>query len=193
MRLFERTFQISSRTRILDVGGSPLTWSLASTEPRLTIVNLPSALEAAPRTFPLVGADGCRLPFADRTFDIVFSNSVIEHVGLHLQGQFASEVARVGRRYWVQTPNRNFPIEAHLMLPVIHYLPKPLQRAIARRFTVWQLLVRPSEAQRRFYIEHFLNELGLLNTRELKLLFPDARIVYERVAGLPKSIIAVRD
>jgi hypothetical protein len=192
MRLFERTFRISSRTRILDVGGSPLIWAFASVQPRLTIVNLPAALEAAPRTFTLVGADGCRLPFGDGAFDIVFSNSVIEHVGAERQSQLASEISRVGRQYWVQTPNRGFPIEVHLMLPLIHRLPKPLQRAIAQRFTVWQLLVRPPEAQRRFYIEHVLNELRLLDAGELKALFPDARILYERFAGWPKSLIAVR-
>lgn len=192
MRLFERTFQISTRTRILDVGGSRCMWDFASVRPRLTILNLPAALEAPSQSVSLVAADGCRLPFHDAAFDIVFSNSVIEHVGSHLQSQFASEIARVGRYYWVQTPNRAFPVELHLMLPLIHYLPKPLQRAIAQRFTLWQLLAHPSEAQRRFYINHFLNDLHLLDTRELQSLFPDARIVHERFAGFPKSLIAER-
>jgi hypothetical protein len=192
MRLFERTFQISPRTRILDVGGSPLIWHFATVRPQLTIVNLPTALEPAGPSVSRVAADGCLLPFPNAAFDIVFSNSVIEHVGARRQQQFASEIARVGRRYWVQTPNRRFPVELHLMLPLIHYLPKPLQRAIVQRFTIWQLLARPSEAQRRFYIEHFLNELNLLAPRELQSLFPDARILYERFAGFPKSLIAVR-
>lgn len=192
MRLFGRTFQISSRTRILDVGGSPLIWSLATVRPQLTILNLPAALYPAGSSVSLVAGDGCLLPFKDAAFDIVFSNSVIEHVGAHLQQQFASEISRVGRYYWVQTPNRRFPVELHLMLPLIHYLPKPLQRAIIERFTIWQLLAQPSEAQRRYYIGHFLNELKLLDRRGLQSLFPDARILHERVAGLAKSLIAVR-
>ena len=192
MRLFERTFRISTRTRVLDVGGSPVIWEFAAVRPRLTIVNLPAALEPAGPSASLVAADGCLLPFRNAAFDIVFSNSVIEHVGASLQQQFASEIARVGRCYWVQTPNRRFPVELHLMLPFIHYLPRPLQRAIVERFTMWQLLARPSEAQRRFYIEHFLNELHLLDPRALQSLFPDARVVYERFAGFPKSLIAVR-
>jgi hypothetical protein len=193
MRLFERTYQISSRTRILDVGGSALIWELATVRPRLTILNLPAALGAPAEPVSLVAGDGCRLPFRDAAFDIVFSNSVIEHVGEQSrQQQFASEIARVGRFYWVQTPNRRFPVEQHLMLPLIHYLPKPVQRAIAERFTIWQLLTRPSEAQRRFYIEHFLHELNLLDRRELQFFFPDAQIINERVAGLAKSLIAFR-
>lgn len=192
MRLFERTFRITDRTRVLDVGGSPLIWTFAIVRPQLTILNLPSALEPPAQTESLVAGDGCRLPFQDSAFDIVFSNSVIEHVGALQQAQFASEIGRVGRSYWVQTPNRRFPVELHLMLPLIHYLPKQLQRSIAGRFSVWQLLAHPSEAQRRFYIDHFLNDLKLLDRRELQSLFPDARIITERVAGLAKSLIAVR-
>jgi hypothetical protein len=194
MRLFERTFQIGGRTRILDVGGSALIWSYATVRPQLTILNLPAALDGGVHRASLVAGDGCRLPFRDSAFDIVFSNSVIEHVGARAQQQqFASEIERVGRGYWVQTPNRGFPVELHLMLPLIHYLPKRLQRAIAKRFTVWQLLARPSEAQRRFYIDHFLNELKLLDRRQMQSLFPGARILTERFAGFTKSIIAVRD
>jgi len=193
MRLFERTFHISAHTRILDVGGSPLIWDYVRLRPQLTILNLPTALPPRTPSAAFIAGDGRRLPFRDAAFDIVFSNSVIEHVGSRLEQQhFASEIARVGRRYWVQTPNRRFPVELHLMLPLIHYLPKPLQRAVVERFTIWQLLAHPSPAQRRFYIDHFLNELNLLDRRDLQSLFPGARILTERFAGFAKSIIAVR-
>lgn len=193
MRLFERTFQISERTRVLDIGGSSLIWECATVRPQLTILNLPTALTPAGNNVRLIAGDGRHLPFEDAAFDIVFSNSVIEHVGTRAdQRHFAAEIARVGRNYWVQTPNRHFPFELHLMLPLIHYLPKSWRRAIAERFTIWQLLARPSEAQRRFYIEHFLNDLNLLTKRELQSLFPGARILQERFLGWPKSLIAVR-
>jgi hypothetical protein len=193
MRLFERTFRISSGTRVLDVGGSGLIWQFAAVRPQLTIINLPTALEASAEGVTLVAGDARRLPFADGSFDIVFSNSVIEHVGTRAEQQkFAAEAARVGRSYWVQTPNRHFPIELHLMLPLVHYLPKKWQRAMIERFTVWELAARPSEAQRRFYIDHFLNELNLLSARELEALFPDGEIVGERFLGWRKSLIAVR-
>lgn len=193
MRLFEKTFPITPETRILDVGGSPLIWEFTRVHPRLTMLNLPSALERGRSGFQQVGGDGCMLPFKEKSFDIVFSNSVIEHVGSETAQQlFAAEAARVGRAYWIQTPNRRFPIEVHLMLPFIHFLPKRVQRAIISRFTVWQILVKPTPAERAFYIEHFLNDLRLLDRRHLQRLFPRAIILKERIAGLTKSLIAVQ-
>jgi hypothetical protein len=193
MRLFASTFDISPRTRILDVGGSPAIWALLPVRPCLTILNFPSAIESPAGSVDFVAADGRMLPFKDAAFDIVFSNSVIEHVGKYEdQKNFAEEVARVGRSYWVQTPNRGFPLEQHLMLPFIHYLPRTWQRPVVERFTGWQLLFRPDENQRAFYIQHFLNDIKLLNKANLHSLFPDARILSERVLGVPKSLIAVR-
>jgi hypothetical protein len=192
MRRFERLFQPSETTRILDVGGSPAIWDHLRVRPRLTIVNFLTALERR-EGIDSVAGDGCSLPFRDGAFDIVFSNSVIEHVGgSEARRRFAQEIARVGRRYWVQTPDRTFPVEPHLMVPLLHYLPRYCQAAIVRRFTVWEWLVRPSPAQRAYYTGHFLNELHLLSQAEMRELFPDARIFSERFAGLPKSLIAVR-
>ncbi len=193
MRLFERTFRISAGTRVLDVGGSPLIWQFASVQPQLTILNFPSAIEKTSRSADLVAGDGRMLPFKDLAFDLVFSNSVIEHVGTRAdQQRFAHEVGRVGRYYWIQTPNRHFPVELHMMLPFIHYLPKAWQRPIVNRFTLWQLLVRPTEKERRSYIDHFLNELNLLDASELQALFPSASVITERVLGLSKSLVALR-
>src|SRR4051812_23197597 len=98
MRRFIRDFQITAETRVLDIGGTPYNWSLAAVHPRLTLLNLPRAQEAS-RGIDWVAADGCALPFRDAAFDIVFSNSVIEHLRTwERQRAFASEVARVGRR-----------------------------------------------------------------------------------------------
>jgi hypothetical protein len=193
MRAFERTFAISETTRVLDVGGSPLIWEFAKARPKLTFLNFPSALERSGANEQLVAGDGRLLPFKDQAFDIVFSNSVIEHVGNRAdQQRFAGEVARVGRSYWVQTPARSFPFELHLMLPIVHHLPKRWQRAIVERFTLWQLVVRPSEAERDAFIHHFLYELNLMGRKDVSAVFPDARIVAERSMGFTKSIIAIR-
>lgn len=192
MRLFARTFAISPHTRILDVGGAPEIWELLAVRPRVTILNLPTALTPG-AGMDLVAGDGCLLPFASGAFDIVFSNSAIEHIGTDDgQKRFAEEIARVGKCYWVQTPDRRFPVEPHLMVPLLHYLPKSWQAATVRRFTIWELLTDPAPPQRAYYVRHFLNELHLLDRREMRALFPDARILSERFLGLSKSLIAAR-
>jgi hypothetical protein len=193
MQRFASEFAITPETRILDVGGLPEYWRTLPEQPRVTLLNMPRAGAELPAGERWVAGDGTYLPFADRSFDIVFSNSVIEHVGdAASQEKFAREVARVGRGYWVQTPNRWFPVEQHLLTPFIHWLPKLCQRAIVPRCTVWSALAHVSPDRRRFYLEHYLADVRLLDFRELQGLFPDARLIRERFFGLTKSLVAMR-
>ncbi|MGH3057995.1 MAG: methyltransferase domain-containing protein [Gaiellaceae bacterium] len=125
-------------------------------------------------------ADGTQLPFGNRSFPIVFSNSVIEHVPKGLQPAFAREIRRVGDRYFVQTPNRWFPIEPHYQMPFVHFLPERVLRALNKRFTMgWR-------KRGEWY------ETTLLSASDLRRLFPDATIHRERVLGMTKSLMAVR-
>src|SRR3954453_7775233 len=191
MRRFLREFSITPRTRILDIGGTPDCWELIAERPRVTLLNTPRAKDDLRGAASWVAGDGRALPFPDQAFDIVFSNSVIEHVGdAASQERFAREVARVGRAYWVQTPNRWFPIEQHLLTPIVHWLPKSWQRAIVLRFTVWAAVMRVSADRRQFYVEHYLSDVKLLSASELRRLFPSARVIRERLCGWTKSLIA---
>jgi hypothetical protein len=193
MRTFLREFPLTPQSRVLDVGGTPADWGMLPVQPRLVLLNMPRARADMAAAAQWVAADGCALPFRDQSFDVVFSNSVIEHVGdVATQRRFAREVARVGRGYWVQTPNRWFPVEQHLLTPFLHWLPKPWQRWLARRGTVWALVTRPTPDRREFYIEHFLRDIRLLTAPELLALFPDSRILRERFLGMAKSLIAMR-
>ena len=125
-------------------------------------------------------ADGTRLPFADREFEAVFSSSVIEHVPADRQAAFADEIRRVGQRYFVQTPNRWFPVEPHYHVPFFQFLPERVRRALNARFTLgWQ--------ERGQW-----EEITLLGMRDMRRLFPDAEIHRERVLGLTKSLMAIR-
>ncbi len=193
MDAFLREFSIGAQTRILDVGGTAETWS-AGAKAKITLLNMPRASsEALAPGFTMVYADGCRLPFRDRSFDIVFSNSVIEHVGAgELQAQFAAEVARVGKAFWVQTPNRYFPVETHLLTPLVHLLPRNLRAWIVLRFTIWALIRRPAPDEKRWYLDHFLNDIRLCSCGDLRRMFPGASIRRERFFLLTKSLIAVR-
>jgi ubiquinone/menaquinone biosynthesis C-methylase UbiE len=193
MRRFLQEFAVTSQTRILDIGGTPECWELIAERPRVTLLNTPRAKDDLSGAESWVAGDGRALPFRDSSFDIVFSNSVIEHVGdAASQARFAKEVARVGRSYWVQTPNRWFPVEQHLLTPLVHWLPASWQRAIVPRFTVWAAVTRTSPDRRRFYLEHYLSDVRLLGAADLRRLFPDAGVVRERVAGWTKSLIAWR-
>jgi Methyltransferase domain len=193
MQRFLRAFPITPQTRILDVGGTPDDWQMLPVQPRLVLLNMPRARADMSAAAEWVGGDGRALPFRDQSFDIVFSNSVIEHVGdAASQQRFAAEIARVGRAFWVQTPNHWFPVEQHLLTPLLHWLPKPVQGMIAPRVTVWAIVTRPSPDRRQFYIEHFLRDIRLLTARQFQQLFPAATIIRERFAGVTKSLIAVK-
>ncbi len=190
MQQFCRIFELTAETRVLDVGGTLFNWTLLSFQPRVTIVNIslpsvPGDIEKA----SWIIADGRYLPFRNGAFEIVYSNSVIEHLGdLENQREFANEIRRISKRYYVQTPNRWFPVEPHLITPFIHYFSRSVQRRFLRNFTIWGLVTRPTDQQ----CDKFLQEVRLLNESELRELFPDAEIWHERVLGLTKSLIAVK-
>ena len=189
---FIRVFQPGPHTRILDVGGLPRFWSVP-VNAQITILNLDrlddtEASFLQPNMTCVIG-DGTRLPYGDGEFDIVFSNSVIEHVStFENQVAFAKEARRVGRGYWIQTPAYEFPIEPHYFAPFIHWCPKSLQRRLLRNFTLWGLMGRPSDR----FIEMAMAEIRLMRRPEVAQLFPDGEIWIERMLGLPKSYTAYK-
>ena len=192
MLRFARECAVSSETRILDIGGTPDCWQLLPVRPRVVLLNTPRAKEDLGGAEGWVAGDGRALPFRDGAFDLVFSNSVIEHVGDPASQQaFAREVARVGRSFWVQTPNRWFPVEQHLFTPLVHWLPRSWQRLLVPRVNLWSRLVPVTDDRRRFYIEHYLSDIRLLGASDLKALFPGARLIRERLLGVTKSLIAL--
>jgi hypothetical protein len=98
---------------------------------------LSAFLEAFPEV-TVVQTDGRTLPFADGSFDIVYSNAVLEHVGdAEAQRAFLAEIARVGRRVlFVTTPSRSFPVDSHTLVPFAHWLPPRVRDAVYTRLDV---------------------------------------------------------
>ena len=186
MRRFAEYFGVTEHTTVLDIGGYPAVWDLLETKPQITILNLAFAPNHIDRGMKCVVGDGCRTSFPDRSFNVVFSNSVIEHVGdIGRQRQFASECERCGEGYYVQTPNKWFPVDPHTLLICAHWLPKSMFNALMKispRF----LITRPSPAE----MEDLIN-MRLLSKRDLQELFPNAEIIEERFLGITKSLIAV--
>jgi SAM-dependent methyltransferase len=192
MRQFLLRMKPTPETTILDVGGGPETWENTEIDSKITILNIyPISLDSTrtERRLETVVGDGCHLEHNDGAFDIVFSNSVIEHVGtFERQKAFAKEVRRVGKALWIQTPARSFFIEPHLVAPFIHFFPNSVQERLVRHFTLWGMLTRPNREQAK----SFLAGIRLLNKHEMNELFPDCEIIHERLLGLTKSFIAVR-
>jgi SAM-dependent methyltransferase len=175
--------QVQPNERILDVGaGAGAALERFNTTNEIVAVDL-NPLDSEwlkSDNVTVEVADGTKLPFADGSFPLVFSSSVIEHVPKALHEPFASEIRRVAQRYYVQTPNRWFPIEPHYQFPFFHFLPERLQRALNRRFTLgWQA-------------KGSWEEITLLSARDLRRLFPDGEIHRERLFGLTKSLMVVR-
>lgn len=185
--------RIEKGTSVLDVGGSLYWWDLANKmnlpAPQVTILNLYQGPEQLPPGITWVVGDGKNLPFDDNAFDLVFCNSVIEHLGnWESQQTFASEIMRVGSKHYIQTPNRYFFVEPHLITPFIHWLPQKIQLKLLRNFTLWGIMTRPSQEQ----CKNFLNEVRLLTESEMARLFSNSEITKEKFCGLTKSIIAVK-
>lgn len=179
MRLLQDALQLRQDTRILDIGGTALNWRLLEPAASVVVLNLDAGD---------VVADGRRLPFRDRSFDVAFSNSTIEHVGSFSdQQQFANEVVRVAGAYFVQTPSLYFPIEPHLLTPFVQFLPRSARLRVARNLTVWGWFVRPSPDT----VRDRVGRIRLIRGREMRVLFPEARLHRERWCGLTKSLIAI--
>jgi hypothetical protein len=194
LSLVDATIAEKGNCRILDLGGKLAYWEALyplwrDRSCHITLVNLVS--EAVPEgQFTSISGDACDLcRFDDLTFDVVHSNSVIEHVGpWRDQCRMAREVRRLARRYFVQTPNFWFPIEPHFRTPLIHWLPEPWRAAIvgARACGSYPRAGSYDEARR------ILDDARLLDAKAMAALFPDAVIERERVAGFTKSLIAIR-
>jgi len=187
MDLFSRAFAPTAQTRVLDLGGDLETWCRPKVSSQVTLVNLDS--NCLKGDIESVVADALACPFPDKRFDFVFSNSLIEHLGTEQRQQaFAVEVRRLSKRgYFVQTPNKWFPIEPHFLAPFVQFVPKRIRPGVIRWMTPWGWLTRPSRER----CIRVCQEIRLLDAWEMKRLFPDAEIVRERSLGITKSFIAI--
>jgi hypothetical protein len=178
---------------ILDVGGTNSFWKQRGWVGRDDVLITTANLEEEEKVFenvePRVLDATDMKEFGDGSFDIVFSNSVIEHLrNLEAQEKMAAEVRRLGRRYWIQTPNYWFPVEPHFLTPGWQYLPVSVRVQLLRRRRWGWRGPCPDPVEARTLVE----EIRLLKKKEMRRLFPDAELMEERFAGLLKSFVAIR-
>lgn len=188
LRLFLEELHPTAETSVLDVGADELAFGEGDGcgtlnffeehypwPERITALGLQdgTGFRARYPAIQYVQGDACALPFADGEFDIVFSNAVVEHVGdRERQRQLVAEAIRVGRRAFITTPNRRFPVEVHTRLPVVHWLPDrlahPAYRAVGKSFAT---------------------EVHLLSKSSFRALFP-GRV---RIVNLGLTLVAIVD
>lgn len=175
---------------ILDIGGTTDFWeqmAFNDAEVQITLLNLQAMPVSSPR-YTSVAGDATRLEgYADQSFDIVFSNSVIEHLfSFENQQKMAAEVQRVGRHHFVQTPNYWFPLEPHWLFPFFQYLPFGIKKWITMHFRCGHIQKLPNGQQAARQVK----EVRLLTGSEMKQLFPDSAIYREKIGPLTKSFVA---
>ncbi len=189
--MFQEQFPDLGSMRILDLGGYIARWRDLPEHPaEVVTLNLDPEAPPAENWARAVPGDACTPPewlFGER-FDLVYSNSLIEHVGGHQRrGQLAAAIHALAPHHWIQTPYRYFPIEPHFLAPGLQHLPRAVQAQIVIRWPIGNYgIVRDrATALRR------LMGIELLSRSELAAYFPSATIERERFLGLTKSLIAV--
>ena len=179
--------KLTANNRVLDLGGTPSIWQYADVPLDVTLLNLPGLSLKAPEhtihTFTFVDGDATKVEaFGDKTFDFVFSNSVIEHVGgPEKQLSFATEVQRLADKYWIQTPSIFFPIEAHTGMPFWFLMPEGMRQSFIRnwkrKLPAWTEMVEGTT---------------VISKDKMQEFFPDADLITEYKFGIPKSYILLR-
>ncbi len=176
--------------RIIDIGGEEKFWGMMNfvDDPgvHVVLVNL-EARAPSHANFESVAGDARNLShYMDHEFDVAFSNSVIEHVGTFSDQQhMATEVQRVAKRYFMQTPNYYFPIEPHFLFPAFQWLPITLRTSLVQHFKLGWFPKMPEKQQAREAVE----SIRLMKKQELLSLFPNAELYEEKLLGLTKSFV----
>lgn len=186
-----RCFPSLGDMRVLDLGGTPDAWRIAPVQPEHVVIvniNKKTVKQETDSTKTVVIGDACDLPgeLAGQRFDLVYSNSLIEHVGGHAQRQrFADMVHTYGEHHWVQTPYRYFPIEPHWVFPAMQWLPFRT-RVMISQYWPYGHMKRSDKAKAIKKVA----SVELLSVTEMRNYFPESRIWRERMLGLPKSLTA---
>jgi predicted SAM-dependent methyltransferase len=187
MAEFAKRMHLRAGMRILDLGGTPEIWNLLDARLEVTLLNLPEETSRwetqGQSSFKFVSGDACSAEmFSDNAFDVVFSNSVIEHLRTEQQTEFARTVRRLAPSWWVQTPSMAFPIEAHCNLPFWWHYPQGAKD--------WWI-----EHWRRrgnYFLMHQMQTTQALTKERMLSLFDDCEMFIESFLGLEKSYIVYR-
>jgi len=185
---FNRRFPDLEKMRVLDLGGTAASWRASAVRPlSLTLVNLSHEQDQGEPWMDIMYADACAGGFGQ--YDLVFSNSLLEHLGGHARRQqFADVVRESAPSWWVQTPYRYFPVEPHWVFPGFQFLPFRVRREITQRWKIGHMGAHVDKAE----AAELVASVELISVTEMRSYFPTGEIWFERLAGLPKSLVAVK-
>ena len=183
MALFVKIMKPTSEMKILDLGGQPEIWDSVMPPLNITCLNLPDIAKtdhSSNHHINYLVGNACNMPeFKPGDFDLIFSNSVIEHVGDYKKRlQFANEILRLSSKYWVQTPSKYYPIEAHCGMIFWWFYPKVLRAYFIRK---WKLKI-PTWTE-------MVETTTVISANELRNILPGCTLIYEWVI-FPKSMVA---
>lgn len=179
---------------VVDLGGTTNHWARAPVVPRrLVLLNSVEGFGAAAahHAIETVPGDACAPPesLRDERFDLVYSNSVLEHVGgPWRRSAFADGVHALAERHWIQTPYRYFPLEPHWLFPGFQFLPVRARAEVTRYWPVGHRHERAKDVALDLVLE-----VDLVSKTEMRHLFPKSALQEERLLGTTKSLVAVRE
>jgi 2-polyprenyl-3-methyl-5-hydroxy-6-metoxy-1,4-benzoquinol methylase len=204
---FIKTMSLDNNDTILDLGGGDGSYmdrfgdTLRNYSVIIADISEDSIEKASNKGYSAIVIDGSsnNLPFDDHEIDCIFCNSVIEHITIPkdqlwsdisnssdfskssfiIQQHFASEIIRCAKKYYVQTPHKYFPIEAHTWFPFIGYLNRRTQLKLIKFLNT-------------FWVKKTEPDWNLLTEKDMKKLFPDAGIFVFKKFGFKKEIIAIK-
>ena len=195
--LFNKIMNPTKQMKLLDVGAqinpnSDGMLQLIDTYPwknNISAVNISTEyISAIRKCYPEIEAvvcDACELPWPDKHFDVVYSNAVIEHVGsFERQMKMASEIMRVGKRWFVTTPNRWFPFEFHMRLPFVTWLPGKSYLRIGN-------IISYNHSLGKYTVGWKRDDLRLMSAGQFRKCFPSCKIIKQRVTFMAETLIAV--
>jgi len=195
--LFDRIMNPTRQMKLLEVGAqidpdSNRKHQLIDIYPwkdNVSVVNISAEhISAIRKRYPEIEAvvgDACELPWPDKNFDVVYSNAVMEHLGsFERQKKMAAEIMRVGKQWFVTTPNRWFPFEFHMRLPLVTWLPGNGYLRVGN-------IISYNHVRGKYMIGAKRNDLRLMSAGELGECFPGSNIIKQRVTFMAETLIAV--
>lgn len=190
-QLFEDHLKIynGNAIKILDVGGTQSFWEnrgyLNKPGIHITLLNVYREPADYPNIISTIGTGADLSRYKDNEFDIAFSNSVIEHLETwEEKKRMAEEIKRVGKSYYIQTPNKYFPVECHFLVPFFQFLPFRI-----KYFLLTRTKVSKGKVLNRREALKYIKEIQLLSRRDLRKLFPQGNFKTEKFLGFNKSFI----